>query len=538
MSRQARTLTGRLFLVAIPLAATAAASHPTAFALSQNFLPLHRAGAPAVSSRSSTSGAQPSSLRMNVFPNLFSGMRGGGSSDAAAPVAIFPSAFHDAAPTWEKLDGMVKATADGKRLSAEQQDREAGNGPAHCKNKLRLFGSTEKDVRVVLYRDHAAWCPYCQKVWLLLEEKKMPYRIEHINMRSYGEKPDWFMKKNPSGMLPVCEVDGQMISDSIRIMQVLDGLDDAVPMLPRDQEGLARANTCMQIERDLFGAWCSYVFQPRTFGRKGFEEVLTKVDKALAETQGPWFLGGTSPSIVDLQYISHVERMAPSVLYWKGLQIRGGESEKRWPALHVWLAAFEDRQTYMATKSDYYTHITDIPPQYGAGQEVAEADPYMEFLDGRKGWTLPLPPLTSDSMQPVLDKPLTNIADEAARIEAAMCLVANNKNIARFCARAAGNDVGKWRQNGGGGKSALADPGAKSNEDIVPDMDACLRHVAHALLAGPEEAAKSVVSPGVNSEMQQKCLKYLCQRISVPRDMTYPAARQLRAHLNWAAALI
>jgi hypothetical protein len=31
-----------------------------------------------------------------------------------------------------------------------------------------------------------------KKVWLLLEEKKMPYRIEHINMRSYGDKPDWF----------------------------------------------------------------------------------------------------------------------------------------------------------------------------------------------------------------------------------------------------------------------------------------------------------------------------------------------------------
>jgi hypothetical protein len=28
------------------------------------------------------------------------------------------------------------------------------------------------------------------------------------------------MKKNPSGMLPVVEIDGQMMSDSIRIMQV------------------------------------------------------------------------------------------------------------------------------------------------------------------------------------------------------------------------------------------------------------------------------------------------------------------------------
>ena len=25
--------------------------------------------------------------------------------------------------------------------------------------------------------------PYCQKVWLTLEEKKIPYRIEKVNMR-------------------------------------------------------------------------------------------------------------------------------------------------------------------------------------------------------------------------------------------------------------------------------------------------------------------------------------------------------------------
>jgi len=44
-------------------------------------------------------------------------------------------------------------------------------------------------VRVTLYRDHAAWCPYCQKVWMMLEEKQIPYKIECINMRSYGW--DW-----------------------------------------------------------------------------------------------------------------------------------------------------------------------------------------------------------------------------------------------------------------------------------------------------------------------------------------------------------
>lgn len=450
-------------------------------------------------------------------------------------INCFPSAFHDSAPLWNELDKMVKATEHGKRLHAEESERSAGAGPAHCKNKLRLFGKSEAEIRVVLYRDHAGWCPYCQKVWLLLEEKRMPYRIEHINMRSYGDKPDWFLKKNPSGMLPVVEIDGQMMSDSIRIMQVLDSLDDTVPMLPRgDNAALARANELMQLERELFGAWCSYVFQPGGFGRKSFEQTLDRVDKALLESDGPWFLGGDAPSIVDLQYVTHVERMAASALYWKGFVVRGSDAQKRWPGLHRWLAAFEDRQPYVATKSDYYTHITDIPPQYGPGQAVPEAEAVMKQLDGREGWRLPLPALSAEALEPVLDKPLVRIADGDACVEAARCLIGNHKNIARFCARAAGPDVGQWRQQGGGSKSALADPYAKANEEVVPDVDACLRHVAHALLAGTQTAADKLVKPQVDSRVQVECLRYLRQRISVPRDMSYPAARQLRAHLTWA----
>ena len=94
---------------------------------------------------------------MSLFPDLFGAMRGGGGSSTAptGPLAVFPSAFHDAAPSWDQLDEMVKATEHGKRLHEEQRERSAGSGPSHCKNKLRLFGKSEDEVRVVLYRDHA-----------------------------------------------------------------------------------------------------------------------------------------------------------------------------------------------------------------------------------------------------------------------------------------------------------------------------------------------------------------------------------------------
>ena len=215
-------------LVALPLAAAFASIRPS-FALVRGFQP--GCVAPTLSRKAVLRTRQPQ-LRMNLF-QAFNGMRGGGSAGSSASPSLLPSAFHDTAPSWDSLEAMAKVSSAGTRLYAEQTARAAGSGPAHCKNKIRLFGKSENDVRVVLYRDHAGWCPYCQKVWMLLEEKRIPYRIEHINMRSYGEKPDWFLEKMPSGMLPVVEIDGKMVTESIRIMQVLDQLDDTIPMLPR-----------------------------------------------------------------------------------------------------------------------------------------------------------------------------------------------------------------------------------------------------------------------------------------------------------------
>lgn len=63
-------------------------------------------------------------------------------------------------------------------------------------------------------------------------------------------------------------------------------------------------------------------------------------------------------------------------------------------------------------------------------------------------------------------------------------------------------------------------------------VDVALRHVVHALLVG-HETAGAKFTRGLNPSTAVKTLGYLRDRVSVPRDMSYSAARSLRAHLNW-----
>lgn len=61
-----------------------------------------------------------------------------------------------------------------------------------------------------------------------------------------------------------------------------------------------------------------------------------------------------------------------------------------------------------------------------------------------------------------------------------------------------------------------------------------LRHVAFALLKGVSEREVKISSDGkYEGWASVVSAKYMRDRIGVPRDLPYPAARQLRAHMNW-----
>lgn len=64
--------------------------------------------------------------------------------------------------------------------------------------------------------------------------------------------------------------------------------------------------------------------------------------------------------------------------------------------------------------------------------------------------------------------------------------------------------------------------------------------MAHALLVGPEAKQQSASdgmavgeAQSMNGDAVVPSAMYIRDRVGVPRDLPLPAARQLRAHLNW-----
>ncbi|KAJ1461004.1 hypothetical protein M885DRAFT_317115 [Pelagophyceae sp. CCMP2097] len=447
-----------------------------------------------------------------------------------------------ALPTIKTLQDRLLKTEHGAALSAEDALRSQGLGSPHRAAKLRSFGSTEEP-RLTLYRDSAAWCPYCQKLWMLLEEKRVPYKVELINMRSYGNKPASFTSRVSGGILPAIELDGMMYTDSLQIMFMVEDVFGASEghRLTLPEPGtpeFGRSQQLLRAERGMFGAWCDYVFRGGWGARGTLERTMDALDAALQEQSGPWLSDFTDgPSIVDLQYLSHVERICASVAYWKGDDFRGSQ---RWPAVDRWFEAFEQRPSYAASRSDWYSHVNDIPPQYGAGvfsnSDVQKKNAKsIDLVDCR----LPLAPLATSTLPADVLQPGWAHLDAQAPAEAAWQLLKNFDKASAFAARAVGQPGG-WAL-GRPDRARLSDPLAKPAEgEALEDARLALTLAASILVDGfdaePHAAAAADLFADLSPPRRAaaaKCCDYMRDRVGVPRDMSYPAARQLRATLAW-----
>ncbi|MGC1308340.1 MAG: glutathione S-transferase family protein [Phormidesmis sp.] len=355
------------------------------------------------------------------------------------------------------------------------------NGPTNAQSCLRLFGHRKADVRVTLYRDNHAWCPYCQKVWLWLEEKQIPYKIAKVTMFCYGQKEDWYKKLVPSGMLPAIALDGRTITESDDILVALEQAFGSLGPGMNDPSVLP----LRQLERALFSAWCGWLCQPASWlrpesqTRQQFVEVVAKIESALSQTPGPYFLADFSTA--DVVFTPYVERMNASLYYYKGYSLRAEN-----PRLSAWFDAMESRSTYRGTQSDFHTHAHDLPPQMGGCYDNGEPAALANQTRIDNGPWFGLPDVTYPE-------------PETSKEEALHRVIKHRENIVRV------------------------------NPAETGVIDQALRCALTRMMTGEN------CVPPAGSDV---ALRYLRDRINVPRDMSIYAAKQLRTALEETAALV
>ena len=392
-------------------------------------------------------------------------------------LSMVEAAASDQALSWEALEAMAPEPID--RIQ----------GPTNAQATLRLFGQPEASVRVTLFRDHHAWCPYCQKVWLWLEFRRIPYRIRKVTMRCYGPKEPWFTAKVPSGMLPALELDGQLITESD---EILIALEQAFGPLGESMlTGPVRE--LRHLERLLFRAWCLWLCSPglsprqERLARDQFQEMARRMEHALNLGGGLWLdpadPKGACPGSADLVFIPYVERMNASLAYYKGFSVRAEH-----PGIDRWLTALEGLATYRGTQSDFHTHAHDLPPQMGGC------------------WP--------------------------------------NQTDAQLAAAAAvdcGDGLGDWEFKGDATAADAVLEGLGALEPVLRHRRTLMRrNPLGAALDQPLRAALTLMTTGLMVQPlpgSAAGLRYLRDRISVPRDMPLLSGRRLRRALEKIAAL-
>lgn len=425
----------------------------------------------------------------------------------------------DAAPSWEDISNLIR----NKESILEREnfnEQLVGRGSSNAQSVLRLFDSSAGfEPEITLFRDSAAWCPYCSKVWLQLEEKRIPYRIEKVPLRCYGEKPASFMRINPSGGLPVAIIKGKTISESNVIMEEIEKqFPEYKPLLSSSGSPTRKRHEhLMQLERKTFSTWFSWLTSRQTSSAAySMDLCLKEVDNELSvESSGPYFFG-KDISLIDIMFMPFLERMAASLPYFKGFESRS----KKYPNLLAWYEAMDQRPAYMGIKSDYYTHCHDLPPQIGNCQSLPEAKPFAEEIDGG-AWSLAVK--AGSCLEPMIP-----LDEGLACRDAVRRSIHNHEKLVRFCLRGCGSQ-GSPRVS-----AALADPHAFPNEKYIAPVDSALRFVLFAMLDGIDEGKiNTIKSSGYPVNEVVASLNYLKNRIGVPRDMMPHSARMFRAHINW-----
>lgn len=92
------------------------------------------------------------------------------------------------------------------------------------------------------YRSSASY-----RVRIALNIKDLEYESIYVHLRSKEHLDDQFLTRNPQGLVPILEVDGQFLNQSLAIIEYLDARFPEPALLPFDEWERAKIRAASQV---------------------------------------------------------------------------------------------------------------------------------------------------------------------------------------------------------------------------------------------------------------------------------------------------
>ncbi|KAK5656378.1 hypothetical protein OQA88_4759 [Cercophora sp. LCS_1] len=242
---------------------------------------------------------------------------------------------------------------------------------------------------------YGSWfCPFVQRVWIVLEEKAIPY--QYIEINPYHKSPS-FLALNPRGLVPTLAVPAtgsQQLKPLYESTVLCEYLDEAFPddgygrLLPDDVYERARCRLWADhvSSRVVPGFYRLLQYNGDSEGRNKMRHEFLKSIKSLAREMsgdgGPWFMGERF-GLVDVMLVPWARRLW-LIDHYKvggvGIPKKGEreEDEEVWARWETWYKAAEERKSVSDTWSEdaeyikAYQRYADDTTQSEVGQATRQ----------------------------------------------------------------------------------------------------------------------------------------------------------------------
>nr|CAB3251220.1 glutathione S-transferase omega-1-like [Phallusia mammillata] len=150
--------------------------------------------------------------------------------------------------------------------------------------------------------------PFTHRLKLVLAAKGVEHETVNINLVS---KPSWYLSKNHRGEVPVIEINGNIIRDSIVTSQYVDDAYTGDKLTTTDPMKKAKESVLLLDNEKTIRGFIEAAYHTPDKQARGLmimKEGLEKIDDFLKST-GSYFICGDKPGLTDYMIWPHLERI-------------------------------------------------------------------------------------------------------------------------------------------------------------------------------------------------------------------------------------